>query len=220
LEEFVRSQLHSEVFNRNTWRLALTQTANQANAALGFRVKSGWATAVLITGSIRSPHLFERRAIDLCDPAVPESRQPYHAAMGTLQVDETKVNRLRKVVVLATNSSVTRLLAEYRNAGYLIRSASLIVGSEIDPATITNPHIRAHALEGQLFRTVLQDALQSCGLATTIIVERRLYTRAAKVLKLSEAELRRSATTLGKEVEGPWRADEKCAALAAWMGLA
>ena len=37
----------------------------------------------------------------------------------------------------------------YRAAGHEVRSAGLVVGSEIDPAKITNPHIRAHALEGR-----------------------------------------------------------------------
>jgi hypothetical protein len=51
-------------------------------AALGFRVKSGWAAAVLLSGPVRSPRLCDNRAIDLSDARFPETRQPYHAAMG------------------------------------------------------------------------------------------------------------------------------------------
>ena len=37
-------------------------------AALGFRVKSGWAAEVLLTGPARSPQLCDVRRIDLSDP--------------------------------------------------------------------------------------------------------------------------------------------------------
>jgi len=46
-------------------------------AAPGFHIKSGWATAVLLAGPIRSPALRDNRTIDLSDPRVPETRQPY-----------------------------------------------------------------------------------------------------------------------------------------------
>jgi hypothetical protein len=188
--------------------------------AVGFRVKSGWATAVLVAGPVRSPRVLDRRRAELSDPAVPASHQPYHAAMGTLQTDGAKVEQLRKVIVQAADRSVAELLHAYRDAGQQVATAALVVGSEIDPERITNPHIRAHALEGRLFRTVLEDALRSGGVPATVVVERDLYARAAQVLGRSEAELKRLATELGRAVGGPWRADEKAAALAACLTLA
>ena len=38
------------------------------NATLGFRVKSGWAVAVLLAGSAESPQVLDRRVVQLCDP--------------------------------------------------------------------------------------------------------------------------------------------------------
>jgi hypothetical protein len=70
-------------------------------AALGFRVKSGWAAAVLLTGPTRSPQLCDLQMIDLSDPRLPETRQPYHAAMGKL---ETRAS------VLSEGSRKNRLL--------------------------------------------------------------------------------------------------------------
>src|SRR5437870_10923781 len=64
-------------------------------AALGVRVKSGWAAAVLLTGTARSPQLCDVRRIELSDPQHPETRQPYHAAMGKLERDaDRKSTRL------------------------------------------------------------------------------------------------------------------------------
>ena len=82
-------------------------------AALGFRVKSGWAAAVLLTGSARSPELCDVRRIDLSDPRFPETRQPYHAAMGKLETDNAKINRGVSVVQSIAQQSISTLLGSY-----------------------------------------------------------------------------------------------------------
>jgi len=194
--------------------------ATLARAAIGFRVKSGWATAVLLAGPTHSPRVVDHRVIHLSDPAVPESRQPYHAGMGTLDEDDAKIKPRIKVVQRITNGSVAALLDDYRNLGCKLRGAALVVGSLIEPSSIKNPHIRAHALEGQLFRTVLDDALRLFGLPCSVVVERNAYSEATTVLKRSEDKLKRAVSDLGRGVSGRWRADEKLAALAAWMTLA
>jgi hypothetical protein len=183
-------------------------------------VKSGHAVAVLVTGSAESPQVLDRRTIELSDPAVPESRQPYHAARGTLETDNAKVERRRQIIAQAAQRSVTALLDDYRCASHVVRAAGLVVGSTIDPARVTNEHIRAHALEGQLFRTVLEEALRAHGLLCAVNLERRVYGDAAQRLGKSEKELKQEVTRLGRSVGGPWRADEKTATLAAWLGLA
>ncbi len=200
--------------------IAVPKDARSLDAALGFRVKSGWATAVLVAGPIPSPRLLDRRTINLCDPSIPESRQPYHARMGTLETDEAKLEQRRRVVIQAASRSVTELLGDYRNAGHSIRAAGLVIGSDIEPAKITNPHIRAHALEGRLFRAALEDALSSAGLSCLVIVERNAYTHAAQVLRRPAEDLKRTVAQLGRSLSGPWRSDEKTASLAAWLALA
>ena len=189
-------------------------------AVVGLRVKSGFAIAVLVAGPVQFPQVLDRCVLDLCDPAVPESRQPYHAAFGMLEEDESKLAWRIKTVKRATNTSVSKLLEDYRKTRWLVRGAALVVGSMIEPTSITNPHIRAHALEGQLFRTVLEDALTSKGLPCSVVVERSAYAKAASVLGGAENDLKRAVVTLGRSRSGPWRAEEKLAALAAWMALA
>lgn len=188
-------------------------------SAIGFRVKSGWATAILL-GQPESPRVLDRRIIELCDPAVPESRQPYHHAMGTLEEDAAEIRRRTGIVQRAAETSVKALLAAYREIGYAPRSATLVVGSLIDPAKVANPHIRAHASEGQLFRTVLQEALQSAKIACAAMTEKTVYTNAAAALGRTEDEVKRTVSALGRDIGGPWRADEKLATAAAWMRLA
>src|SRR6266705_4465823 len=91
------------------------------HAALGFRVKFGWAAAVLLEGSVRSPQLCDVQRIDLSDPQLPESRQPYHAAMGKLETDGKKINRRLDVVRRITGKSIAKLLASYRQQNFRIK---------------------------------------------------------------------------------------------------
>jgi hypothetical protein len=188
-------------------------------AALGFRVKSGWAAAVLLTGSARSPQLCDVQRIDLSDPQLPETRQPYHAAMGKLETDTRKINRRLDVVRSIAQRSIATLLDGYRQNGSSIRRAALVVGSQIDPASIANPHIRAHALEGQLFRSVLQESLHGHGIRTEVLIERDAYARAAVQVKQSNENVRRVIQNFGRDTEAPWRAEQKLAAVAAWLAL-
>jgi hypothetical protein len=197
----------------------MSANTSPTDVALGFRVKSGWAMAVLVTGSRTDPHVCARRRIELSDPAVPESHQPYHAGMGKLQTDEARIKRLRKLIGETTTHSFSRLIQEWKDEGRHVGAIGLVIGSDIDPDRITNPHIRAHALEGRLFRTCLEDAARSCDLPCSAIVERSLYKHAAAALQRSESDLKRRLTDLGRAFGGPWRAEEKTACLAAWLAL-
>jgi hypothetical protein len=188
-------------------------------AALGCRVKSGRAAAVLLVGRRAAPAVRACEEIQLCDPGVPESRQPYHAAFGTLETDTRKIERRVQHVRAAAERSVASLLAAYRAQGLAPRSACLVVGSLVEPSTIANPHIRAHALEGRLFRTVLEEALGAHGITSRMLVERDALAEGAALLEIGEVELKRRLTDLGSSL-GRWRADEKLAALGAWMALA
>ena len=183
-------------------------------------MKSGWAVAVLVEGPARSPRVIDRRAIELSDAHVPTSRQPYHAVRDARPGRAAKLERrLRGLVERVTTRSLGALLKEYRLQGRPVRRVALVVGSLIDPAKIGNDHIRAHALEGQLFRTALERAARGARLPCTTLVERALYETAARRLRRSPGALKRAVTDLGGVLEGPWRADEKAATLAAWLAL-
>ncbi|HEY2934820.1 MAG TPA: hypothetical protein VGK99_24050 [Acidobacteriota bacterium] len=189
--------------------------------AVGFRVKSGWATAVLLGGPMEAPKVIDRRVVQLSDPAIPASCQPYHAALDLPAGDGVKaVARLVKIVERFGSRAVAELLTQYHDAGYRVLGIGLVVGSQVDPATIHNEHIRAHAEEGRLFRVVIENAGRNAGLATTVTVERQLLTRASQNLRTPELKLKKDVTALGSPLGGRWRAEEKAAALAAWMVLA
>jgi len=182
---------------------------------LGFRVKSGWAAAVLIAKSAKAHTVIDSRVITLADPGVADSRQPYHAGFGTEQTDTAKVTRLVRGIERFSRRTIAALLDEYR-AEHRVRRAAVVVSSLTDPATIANQHMRAHASEGRLFRTVLVDGLEQCGVTVRVVLEREVYDVLGKALRRSPSQAKNQVAALGEGV-GRWRAEQKVAAAAAWL---
>jgi hypothetical protein len=173
-----------------------------------------------VGGPRSQPHALERRSIELWDPEVPDSKQPYHAALE-LRADEGA--RVVEAACRAVQNVATRalraLLADLRQKGHEPRGIGLVVGSDADPEKLANPHIRAHALEGRLFWRVLEVAAGALGLPCLAVTERDLFSKGAAALGRPADELKRIATDLGRPVGRPWGAEEKTAVLAAWMAL-
>ena len=191
-----------------------------SRAAIGFTVKSGWACAVLLTGSAAAPRVVDSQRLDLSDPDNPESRQPYHAGFGTARDSCPERTRLVSSVKRFGRQSMTRALQKHRAAGHALSGAGIVVGSLIEPESIANDHIRIHALEGQLFRGIVHDALARHDVPSAVWRERDLYGAAVETLGQEEPALRRALAAFGQDMHGPWRAEQKLAALAAWLVLA
>jgi hypothetical protein len=188
--------------------------------AVGFRVKSGYAIAVALRGPASAPEAIVRLVVQLSDPGVAETRQPYHDGFYKNENDARIVARRVRIIERCTKRSVADLVkALGRAPGDGRVRAALVVGSVIDPTHVGNPHIRAHASEGRLFRTVLESALRTHDIACDIIVEKQLAQRAAIGLRCPDGEIRRTLAAFGKTLGGTWRAEEKAASTAAWLAL-
>src|SRR4051812_8368454 len=121
---------------------------------IGFQVKSGFAIAVVVDGPAASPIAVARRVVELHDPTAKDTKQPFHSKRGEAEEDPKAIARRTALIEKAAAESVKALLIEAPGA----TRANLVVGSVIDPAKVGNQHIRAHANEGRLFRTVLERA--------------------------------------------------------------
>ena len=193
--------------------------ANAAAATLGVRVKSGWGAAALLTGPTSSPRVLDCREVLLSDPAFPECRQPFHEGTGVAETNTTALARRVQLVEQYGQASVAELIEAYRQAGHALSRMAIVVSSQIDPDRIRNPHIRAHASEGKLFRTVVEQGARRSGMKATVFLEGELYTKAANVLGRTDTQLKQAVTQLGKGLSRGWRADQKAAAMAAWLLL-
>ena len=194
--------------------------AGNSTVAIGFRAKTGRAIAVVLQGSENAPEVLRRQDVVLSDPKVAESAAPYHAAMEVPWASTAE--RLRGVlqaIQRVSSRGVAEIAADLRASGAEIRGIGIVGGSAQDPARIGNPHVRAHAAEGQLFRRVLEVGAADAGLTWISFPEAELNDAAAKHLHLSPAALKARLTAMGRAGVRPWRAEEKAAALVAWIVL-
>ena len=182
--------------------------------AVGFRVKSGYAIAVVLDGSRKAPRAIACRIVELSDPNVAETKQPYHDGFYKTEEDSREIARRVAIVKRCARKSMSTFLRDVD-----AKCASLVVGSLIDPATVANPHIRAHAHEGRLFRTVLEEALAEHAIRCEVVVDKQLNARAATDLGRPASAVAKTVAEFGQTLGGRWRAEEKAAATAAWLAL-
>jgi hypothetical protein len=187
--------------------------------AVGFRARTGRAIAVALAGPASAPELLWRRETALVDPAMPETAQPYHEVMQ-LPWDEALV---------AVRPAVTRIEAVARKAlaaiardlaaqGCTLRTIGVVGSPDRPLEKIGNFHIRAHAAEGILFRSVLELAAKHIDVPCRTFSEKQVAQRAQAELTAT-ADVDVHLKELGRRAGPPWRTLERAAAMAAWLAL-
>ena len=192
--------------------------------ALGLRAHSGWAALVAVAGTPRSPEILLRRSIELADPKVPGSKQPYHAAEGEkLPKAEKIVGRCAIDARRLAGTAFDEVLAGLENAkrpviacGVLLASGRPLPGLE----AILASHALIHTADGELFRDALAAAAEERRLPVTRVREKEIISRAAASLSIAEEEIDQCLKAAGRLAGSPWTQDQKLAALAAWVALA
>lgn len=199
----------------------LNMNANAKTASIGLRAKTGRAIAVVLVGPVNSPQALKRAELILTDPHVPATGQPYHEVMDLpWEQAQAAVRKTAAAIEAVAAKALAALVQEVEAAGLTVRSVGIVGAADRDLTKIGGPHIRAHAAEGVLFRQVLEVAAAANGLASRTLAERGLEELAAAELKLSSAKLSKQIADFGRAVGRPWRADEKAAAMAAWLAEA
>ena len=189
--------------------------------AIGFRVKTGRATAIVMAGPASAPRVLSRKSLQLFDPAIPESHQPFHAELELPPADSARVVPIAlKAVERVALSALRELVGEVQPGLGSIVGIALVAGSATDPESIRNPHMRAHAREGQLFPRALAAAAKTMHIPALTLVESEVFTSAAAKLGKSPDAIKIAVAELGRAVGKPWSAEEKAAAAAAWIALA
>lgn len=193
-------------------------------AALGFRAHSGWAALVALTGTAASPAVILRRRLEIADPRISGSKQPFHAAEPMPFEDaETYIRRCTESTRSLAEAAVRDAVAEISAMGLRVAGSCVLLGSGRptgDLAKILSAHPLIHTAEGEFFRNALKQACESGGLKFSGVKEREVVDQAAAILRIPVAELERRATELGKGIGPPWTQDQKLSAIAAWLVLA
>jgi len=193
-------------------------------AAVGFRVDSGWAEAVAVSLEKGEPVVLARQRVHLVETFTYEFRQPYHTAEKMLigQAREF-IARMQGEARRLAYRAIRELASRTQEQGVkLTRCGLLLASGRPLPALekIVASHALIHTADGELFREALLHASARCGLVDFRIREKELLDRAENVLRLKSAALLRRVTELGRPFGSPWSQDEKFAALAGWIALA
>jgi len=192
-------------------------------AAVGLRVHSGWAALVALTGVRESPEVIARRRIEIADPGIRGSKQPFHAAEPLEFLDAqahiercaASTERLARQALQAAIDGLRDRRAQAAACGMILGSGRTLPGL----AAVLKSHALIHTAEGEFFRNALVEACEHCGLVVMRVKEKELFERGAAQFRTSVSELERRVRELGKPLGPPWTQDQKYAALAAWMAL-
>jgi len=195
-----------------------------AIVGLGFRAHSGWAAVVAVKGPANSPMVVDRRRIELADPAIRGSVQPFHAAA---ELNRAEAEEFIKQHANSTNAlalqCVRQLIDDLCQQGYQAIGTCILAASGRPLGTLDSilaSHPMIHTAEGEFFREAIRHASEACGLPVTRMKEREILSSGAAELGLRPEELQRRMLELGQPMGPPWRQDEKLATLAGWLILA
>jgi hypothetical protein len=189
-------------------------------ASIGFKAKTGRAIAVVLCGPAQSPQIAKRTELALTDPRVPETSQPHHEVME-LPWDEAQVavQPFVSAIERVATAALAQLVRELQSESLKVVGVGIVGAADRDLRRIGNPHIRAHAAEGVLFRQVLEAAAKANRLAQRSFTEQGLEECAPTELRCTVAKLNGYLRRLGRAAGPPWRAEQRVAAMAAWLML-
>lgn len=192
-------------------------------AAVGFRVHSGWTAMVAVTIEKGGPSVVAKQRPHLVETYTYAFRQPYHTAermpLGEAREFVTRVqNEARSLAYRAIRglqSDSQEQGIQLTRGGLLLASGRPLPGLE----KILASHALIHTADGELFREAILHACARCGLRTVSIKDKELLERAKSVLHIQPDVLMRRVSALRRPFGSPWSQDEKFATLAAWLAL-
>jgi len=177
-----------------------------ANAAVGLRVKTGRAFAVVVSGTQNAPRGVAREEVWLADRARPTTIHPYHLEIeGQPKAAAAAVRAAHRIGARALRQLFDSV------APLRLESVAVVVNTHTPPERISSPHMRAHGREGWLFREICELAAEQFGIEPV--------TLAGTEIPSTERTTQRAVAMLGGEFGRPWTADWKLAAAAAWLQL-
>ena len=193
-------------------------------AALGFRVHSGWAVLVVLAGPVETPTILDRRRIEIADVEMEGSKQPYHAAERlNLREAANLIAACVQASVRLAEKAVKAALDDAIRKSFRVSACGVPIGSGRPLPSlekILSSHPLLHTAEGELFRNAIMTACGNYGLSLTGVKEKEAWIRSLSGLGISEEGIQQHLARMGKTIGPPWRQDEKSAALAAWLALA
>jgi hypothetical protein len=192
-------------------------------AAVGFRVHSGWAAMVAVGLVNGVPSVLARERVHLVETFTYAFRQPYHTAQK-MSVKEGRefISGVRGEARRLAHRAIRGLQGQMPEQSYKLARCGLVLASGRPLpalAKVLASHALIHTADGELFREAILHASGRCGLSEFTIKEKELLDAAGQKLRVKPADLLRRVTELGRPLGAPWSQDEKFATIAAWLSL-
>jgi hypothetical protein len=196
----------------------MTGRSKVPDAALGVRSHSGWAVYCVLAGDPGAPDILARGRMQLCDPAIEGSKQPFHHA------EPMALPRAEKFIGLCTTSSARladRALAQVGQRARITACCVLTASGRPLPDLkgILASHSIIHAAEGEFYRDAIAHACERANIPVRRVRERDMEAETHN-LPTPPADAKARLAEFGKQLGAPWTADEKLSALGAWLMLA
>jgi hypothetical protein len=194
------------------------------SAVVGFRVHSGWTSAVAVALTDNLPTVLVRKRIELVKSFTYEFRQPYHTAEQMALKQATKfVTGVRMEANSLARAGIVGIAKDLTTGDFKLTTCALLEasGRPLPPLEkILTSHAMIHTADGELFRDAIVHASKSKALAIVKWKEREILEQGAANLRLGPEALQRRLRELGRSFGAPWSQDEKLSTLAAWLCLA
>src|SRR5215472_7169587 len=140
-------------------------------AALGFRVHSGWAVLVVLAGPVEAPTILDRRRIEIVDVEIAGSKQPYHAAQQlNLREAADLIAACAGAAVRLAEKAVKAALDDAIGKSFRVFACGVPIGSGRPLPSLEKilpSHPLLHTAEGELFRNAIMTACGNYGLSIT-----------------------------------------------------
>jgi hypothetical protein len=191
---------------------------------MGVATHSGWAAVVVLGEARKDPTVLARSRIPLIEAGFPESKQPYHA-VESLGIEEA-AQRLDRYLAQAegmAHRALGQLNQDLGRQGYGLSSIGVLESAGRKGASLNSilaSHALIHAADGDHFRNAVAAAAARMGLSVYRVPARDLESRAQARLRQPLSHLRSVVGGMRAQIGPPWGADQKNAALLAWLLLA
>jgi hypothetical protein len=188
--------------------------------SIGLKARTGKAIVVVLAGQSVSPQVVTRTELIVTDPGTPATSQPYHEVMDLPWNEATEaVKPFTAAIEKVAATALSQLVRNLRAEGLKVLMVGIAGSADRALDKIGNPHIRAHAAEGVLFRQVLESAAKANRLHQRTFAEKGIEELAALELGITVAKLKQALSGLGRSAGPPWRSEQRIASIAAWLTL-
>jgi hypothetical protein len=173
---------------------------------------------VAVGGPLASPKILAKTRIDVAFTF--DEGAVFHVGQE-MPIEEARAF-IRDAELRFTERARAELAAFTGRLGANVVAAGLVAGAPktLPPLeAILKSHPLVHAAEGELYRRVFCEAGASLGMRPTRTPKEALVPKAAAALGLTPAKVATHLATMGKASGKPWAADQKQAALVAWLAL-